>query len=163
MQTTLSIPFPEGATIGEQVREARAARRRRTATRRGLAAAFAAVMLAGTLGLLLRPDDSGWSLRASSTDGSSMTVSDASVKGATFTGRGIGQVTTPGLFAHGQKIAVFGGGEPRVVTADDSGRIRFSVDLSGAQPFSYPARPQAAANPSGLREANVTFLPVPNS
>jgi hypothetical protein len=136
MQATLSIPFPEGATIGEQVRQARAARRRRAATRRGLVAAFAAVLVAGSLGLLLRPDDSG---------------------------RCIAQVTSAGLFAHGQKIAIFGGGEPRVVTADDSGRIRFTVDLSGAQPFSYPARPQPAGSSSNVREANVAFLPVPKS
>jgi hypothetical protein len=160
MAATLSIPFNETLSIGEQVRWARQRRRRRTVTRRAVVAAFAAVMLAGTLGVLLRPSDSGWSLAVTNPAGaSSLSVSAASRTGATFTGQGIGQVTSPALFAHGQKVVVFGGGEPRVVTADDSGRIRFTVDLSVDRPYSVPHRPSSDGHQSTQRDAFVTFLP----
>src|SRR5687767_5655376 len=112
MAATLTIPFDERLSIGEQVRWLRQQRLRRAAIKRVGIAAIAALTMVAALTVLWRPSEPGWSV--SSNDGqASATISETSSTGARFTGVGINQVTTPALFESGQRIAVFGGGEPR--------------------------------------------------
>jgi len=158
MAATLAIPFDERLSIGEQVRWVRQRRLRRAAIKRVAIAAIAAVTMVAALTLLWRPSDPGWSV--SSNDGrASVTISEESNTGARFTGLGINQVTTPALFEAGQRIAVFGGGEPRFATANDEGRLHFTVDLTGNRSYSYPV--QSSAGSSTVHEAFVSFLRVP--
>ena len=155
MAATLTIPFDERLSIGEQVRWVRQRRLRRAAIKRVGITTAVMLTVAAALLLLWRPSDPGWS--TTSSGGAPVTISEASNAGARFTGHGLSDVTTPTLFESGQNVAIFGGGEPRFVTADNDGRIHFTVDLTGDRSYSYPV----SGGGSTEYEAFVSFLVVP--